>query len=83
MVRCNREAAVPMRLRRVLLRCHGAFRFLSANPAGALRVEVIFFKWIAAGSLKVEVTKYALDEAAEVHKRFEARKTTGKVVLIP
>ena len=41
------------------------------------------FKWIAEGSLKVEVTKYALDEAAEVHKRFEARKTTGKVVLIP
>ncbi|HWS67356.1 MAG TPA: zinc-binding dehydrogenase [Steroidobacteraceae bacterium] len=41
------------------------------------------FKWIAEGSLKVEVTKYALDEAAEVHKRFEGRKTTGKVVLIP
>ena len=41
------------------------------------------FKWIAEGSLKIEVTKYALDEAAEVHKRFEGRKTTGKVVLIP
>jgi NADPH:quinone reductase-like Zn-dependent oxidoreductase len=41
------------------------------------------FKWIAEGSLKVEVTKYALDEAAEVHKHFEGRKTTGKVVLIP
>jgi NADPH2:quinone reductase len=41
------------------------------------------FKWIAEGSLKIEVTKYALDEVVEVHKRFEARKTTGKVVLIP
>lgn len=41
------------------------------------------FRWIAEGSLKVEVTKYALDEAAEVHQRFEGRKTSGKVVLIP
>jgi NADPH2:quinone reductase len=41
------------------------------------------FKAVAVGGLKLETTKYPLSEAVNVHQLFEARKTTGKVVLIP
>lgn len=41
------------------------------------------FKAVAEGGLKLETTKYPLSEAVKVHQLFEARKTTGKVVLIP
>ena len=36
------------------------------------------------GELKVRIDKtFALEEAAEAHRQLEARKTTGKVLLIP
>lgn len=39
---------------------------------------------LAEGNLKVEVAHtFALQDAAEAHRKIEARKTTGKVVLIP
>lgn len=39
---------------------------------------------IASGSLKVGVShRFALDDVAEAHRQIEARKTVGKVVLIP
>lgn len=39
---------------------------------------------IAKGKLKIETPKtFDLKDAAEAHKQIEARKTTGKVVLIP
>jgi len=41
------------------------------------------FKFVTAGSLKVEVTKYPLADASRVHTLFEGRETTGKLVLIP
>ena len=41
------------------------------------------FKLVGEGKLKLEITKYPLSEAARVHQLFEARKTSGKVVLIP
>ena len=41
------------------------------------------FKAVAEGRLKLETTKYPLSEAVNVHQLFEARKTTGKVILIP
>jgi NADPH:quinone reductase len=41
------------------------------------------FKVVTDGSVKIEVTKYPLAEAANVHSLFEKRKTTGKIVLIP
>ena len=41
------------------------------------------FKFVNEGSLRVEVTKYPLADASRVHKLFEGRKTTGKLVLIP
>src|SRR6266567_3973112 len=39
------------------------------------------FKLVGEGKLKIEITKYPLAEAAKVHQLFEARKTSGKVVL--
>ncbi len=41
------------------------------------------FKFVADGTLKIEITKYPLEDAAKVHTLFEGRKTTGKVVLVP
>jgi NADPH2:quinone reductase len=42
------------------------------------------FNWIAAGELKVRIDKtFPLAETAEAHRLLEARKTTGKVLLIP
>ena len=41
------------------------------------------FKLVGEDKLKLEVTKYPLSEAAKVHQLFEARKTSGKVVLVP
>ena len=42
------------------------------------------FNWIANGELKLRIDKsFPLSEAAEAHRQLEARKTTGKVLLIP
>jgi NADPH:quinone reductase len=41
------------------------------------------FKLVDERKLKFEITKYPLSEAAKVHQLFEARKTSGKVVLVP
>jgi len=42
-----------------------------------------FFELVGEGKLKLEITRYPLSEAARVQQLFEARKTSGKVVLIP
>lgn len=40
--------------------------------------------WIAAGKLKLRIAhKYKLEEAQQAHKDLEARKTTGKILLMP
>lgn len=40
--------------------------------------------WIAAGKLKLRIVhKYKLADAQQAHKDLEARKTTGKILLIP
>jgi NADPH2:quinone reductase len=42
------------------------------------------FNWIAAGQLKLRIDKtFPLAEAAEAHRQLEARKTAGKVLLLP
>jgi NADPH:quinone reductase len=42
------------------------------------------FKWVMNGELKLRIhTKYPLREAAQAHRDLEARKTTGKLLLIP
>ena len=42
------------------------------------------FNWTAANKLKLRIEKtFPLAEAAEAHRQLEARKTTGKVILLP
>jgi NADPH2:quinone reductase len=42
------------------------------------------FNWTAADKLKLRIEKtFPLAEAAEAHRQLEARKTTGKVILLP
>jgi len=42
------------------------------------------FNWIASDKLTLRIDKtFALSDVAEAHRQLEARKTTGKVVLIP
>jgi len=42
------------------------------------------FNWTATGKLKLRVERaYSLKDAAEAQRQLEARKTTGKVILIP
>jgi len=42
------------------------------------------FEWIAAGQLKIRIDKsFPLAEVAEAQRQLEARRTTGKVILIP
>ena len=42
------------------------------------------FNWTATGKLKLRVERaYSLKDAAEAQRQLEARKTTGKAILIP
>jgi len=41
------------------------------------------FAWVADGSLKIDVTRYPLRDAARAQDDFAARKTMGKIVLKP
>ncbi|MBI4520095.1 MAG: zinc-binding dehydrogenase, partial [Gemmatimonadetes bacterium] len=42
------------------------------------------FEWIAAGRLRLRMAfEFPLKDTAEAHKALEARKTTGKVLLLP
>ncbi|MFQ5851791.1 MAG: quinone oxidoreductase [Candidatus Binatia bacterium] len=42
------------------------------------------FKWLSTGDLNLRIDKtFPLSEAAEAQRQLEARKTTGKVILIP
>jgi NADPH2:quinone reductase len=42
------------------------------------------FGWVADGSLKLRIAHtYPLAEAAQAHRDLEARKTSGKVLLLP
>ncbi|RPI28283.1 MAG: quinone oxidoreductase [Acidobacteria bacterium] len=42
------------------------------------------FGWIAQGRVKLRIgVRYQLENAAQAHRDLEARKTTGKVVLVP
>ncbi|MET9068279.1 quinone oxidoreductase family protein [Streptosporangium sandarakinum] len=42
------------------------------------------FDWVASGKLKVHISgRYPLAEAARAHEDLEARRTTGKLLLLP
>ena len=55
----------------------------------ATRAELVtrageVLSWVKSGTLKLRIEhEFSLAEAAEAHRALEARKTTGKVLLIP
>lgn len=54
------------------------------NRAELLQRAGDLFAWMAAGELEVRIDQtYSLEEAGEAHRYLEARKTKGKVLLIP
>ncbi|MBB2910992.1 NADPH2:quinone reductase [Streptosporangium becharense] len=70
---------------------HGSL-FLTRPSLGAYiatRDELVWrasdiFGWVASGRLRVHIShRYPLAEAARAHEDLEARRTTGKVLLIP
>jgi NADPH:quinone reductase len=59
------------------------------NQYIATREELVaraddLFAWLAAGKLKVTIDRvWPLAEAAEAHRALEARRTAGKILLVP
>jgi NADPH2:quinone reductase len=51
------------------------------TPAARAAYAAELLDHIKAGRLKIQVTEFPLEQAAEAHKAIEGRKTTGKVVL--
>ena len=51
--------------------------------ANRIRFTKELLEHIAAGRLKIQVTEFPLDSAAEAHAAIEGRKTMGKLVLVP
>jgi NADPH2:quinone reductase len=55
-----------------------------ANRADVLLRGGDLLRWIEAGKLKVRVGKsFPLEDAAQAHRELEARKTAGKLLLLP
>jgi NADPH2:quinone reductase len=54
------------------------------TPADLARRAGDVLRWVADGSLDIRIGgRYALADAARAHADLEARRTTGKLVLIP
>jgi NADPH2:quinone reductase len=59
-------------------------RDYTATPEELLERARDVFKWIAEGKLDVRIgRRYPLEEARRAHEELEARRTTGKLLLIP
>lgn len=57
--------------------------YILTRPALLERAGALF-NWVASGRLTVHIQPtYALADAAQAHRDLEARKTTGKLLLIP
>ncbi|MFZ3494718.1 quinone oxidoreductase family protein [Streptomyces sp. 5.8] len=55
-----------------------------ADRSELLRRAADVFEWVRSKALEVTVTgRYALSEAAQAHSDLEARRTTGKLLIIP
>ncbi len=55
-----------------------------ANREELLHRSGEVFQWLRTGQLKVRVgAEFPLSQAAEAHRQLEARKTSGKVLLLP
>ena len=56
----------------------------TANRDELLRRAGDLFRWIARGELAVRIgASYALNDAARAHEDLSARRTTGKLLLLP
>ena len=55
----------------------------NATVANRIRFTNELLEHVAAGRLKIQVTEFPLDNAAEAHAAIEGRKTMGKLVLVP
>jgi NADPH2:quinone reductase len=51
------------------------------TPENIARFGAELMQSVSGGNLKVSVTEFPLEQAAEAHRAVEGRKTTGKVVL--
>ena len=84
-VRSDTHNALPFEAIPVMIEKNIALR--GFNLEGSLsevpQALAALFKLVAEGKLKLEVTKYPLSEVAKVHQLFEARQTSGKIVLVP
>jgi len=74
------------------MRLEGGSLFLtrpSIRHHTATRAELLdrardVFTWIAEGKLAVRIgARYALEDARRAHEDLEARRTTGKLLLLP
>lgn len=55
-----------------------------ADRSELLRRAADVFEWVRSKALEVTVTgRYALSEVAQAHSDLEARRTTGKLLVIP
>ncbi|MFE7593790.1 quinone oxidoreductase family protein [Kitasatospora sp. NPDC057512] len=55
-----------------------------ADRSELLRRAADVFEWVRSKALEVTVTgRYALSEAAQAHSDLEARRTTGKLLVVP
>jgi len=91
MVLCGQSSGAVPPLDPQVLNAKGSL-FLTRPTLGhyiATREELLgrvkdLVAWISEGSLKMSIDKtFALAEAADAHRYLEARKTKGKVLLIP
>ena len=84
-IRSNMRNALPFEAIPVMIEKNITLR--GFNLEGSLhhvpQALSALFKLVGEGKLKFEVTKYPLCEAAKIHQLFEARKTSGKLVLVP
>jgi NADPH2:quinone reductase len=59
----------------------------SPQTAAALRLVSRaddLFRWVEEGTLTVRIGgRYPLDQAARAHENLAARRTTGKLILLP
>jgi NADPH:quinone reductase len=61
-----------------------SIRHYTATRAELLDRARAVFTWIAEGRLEVRIgTRYPLEEARRAHEDLEARRTTGKLLLVP
>ena len=55
-----------------------------ATPAELLRRSTDLWRWLSDGQLKIRVGRtFRLAEASLAHEELQARRTTGKILLLP